>query len=146
MQLYDANAPSWPLDEHTGAAGESWVSGRPCEWLVRVTAPVEGGVAYALDVLPLAGCADDGFERPWRNDDAGAATPIGLGVHPARACAGDADWFAWTGGPAHIAVTGGAAVGRTADGRALPIDVDGPVVVGVTPVGEGGTTRCGSSR
>lgn len=123
LEAYFVDNPFSPADYDLGVPGTSWVSGAAGQYLIRVSAPAGGSGPYALDVRP--GCAEDPFERPWRNDDAARASAIGLGATPGGLCPDDVDVFRYGGQDSAHAVlevlsgTATASIG----GRALPADL-----------------------
>ena len=122
------------VDVSDGVPGEAWVNAGPGDWLLEVTAPPGASGDYRLALDAPVACADDRYERPWRNDAEARATPVAAGRFAATLCDRDEDWFRYAGaGRIHVAVEGG--VRATVNGQAAPLDVQGPVSIRVTGAG-----------
>ncbi len=129
VRLYPAAGPyDLPVDIGRAVPGESWVAAPAGDWVVEVQASPGAHLAYTLDVEDGVACADDPFDRPWRNDVQNRARIVGFGRHAATLCGVDEDWFdVVVDGRVRLEVEGN--VNAEVDGRALPLEVvDGSLV------------------
>ncbi|MCK6575866.1 hypothetical protein L6V77_32830, partial [Myxococcota bacterium] len=122
IERYAFDMPFGALDYDLGRPGSSWISAPAGRWLVRVSASPGSGGPYALDVR--AGCVEDAFERPWRNDSPAGATTLAFGRTAGTLCVDDVDVFVFRGpesGAVRLEANGN--VMATANGRFLPADL-----------------------
>ncbi len=109
LSVFAVLDPAIPLDVSTRASGEAWVSvTQPGEYLIRITRPRGAPGEYSLQIKDTA-CVLDGYEKPWNNDVASQATPVGTQRVLGAVCPGEADWFVFNeGGSATIETTSAA--------------------------------------
>lgn len=135
VRLYGIDAAFDPSDAIAVAAtqpGEARVDAAAGEYLLEVSAAPGGGGGYSIELTGGRGCADDIFERPWRNDRVAQARRIGPGTVSGTLCAGDEDWFRVAlGRRLQVAIEGATAEVR---GQRAPVVVDGPADIRVTGV------------
>lgn len=130
VALYDAGDPFAPMEVAASQPGEAQVAAGPGEYYVEVSAPPGASGDYEIEVVALAGCVPDAYERPWRNDDRARARPVGAGRYRGTLCGGDEDWFHFQDARrVRVEVEGAIA---DVDGQAAPVEVQGPARVRVT--------------
>ncbi|MCA9544077.1 MAG: PPC domain-containing protein, partial [Myxococcales bacterium] len=135
LALRRADAPAAdPVDVSVATPGEAWVSAGPGEYLLEVRAPVGGSGAYRLLVDAGPACADDPYDRPWRNDVEANARAVGDGIIHGTLCPRDEDWFRVPGpGRIEVSIQGALA---TVNGQPAPATVDAPARIRVTGEGD----------
>jgi len=107
LQLFNSNDPNLPIQRALSGPGGAWVAAEAGEYLLSVQAVEGGSGPYSISSERGIICAEDSYERPWRNDHPEAAQRIGLGSLEARLCPGDQDWFLYEGeAPARISLEG----------------------------------------
>jgi len=125
--------PNSPIQEALSGPGGAWIAAEAGEYLLKVQTVEGGSGPYALFSERGVTCAEDRYERPWRNDHPDTAQRIGLGSLEANLCPGDQDWFLYEGeSPARVSVEGDVEV-------ELEGEVSGEVIEGVTRLGISGT-------
>ncbi|MCB9551125.1 MAG: hypothetical protein H6705_04420 [Myxococcales bacterium] len=133
VRLYGVDAAFDPSDAIAVAAtqpGEARIDAPPGEYLLEVSAAPGGGGGYAIDLEDGRACADDVYERPWRNDRNERARRVAPGLIEGSLCGADEDWF-------HVPLARRLQVdieGATAEigARRAPAVVDGPATIRVT--------------
>ena len=132
VRLYAIDAafdPELALAVAPAQPGEATLDAPPGDYLLSVEAAPGGGGPYGIDLRAVA-CADDSYERPWRNDRRADARRVAPGVIDGTLCVNDDDWFAVdVARRARISIEGAQA---TVGGQRAPLEVDGPAEVHVT--------------
>lgn len=130
VRLFAAADSLTPVAVSATMPGEARVEAGSGEWLVEVSAVPGGAGPYSIEVEGGVDCADDAYERPWRNDAPDNARVIAPGVVTGTLCDGDADWFSLPDPRRYSARIEGA--DARIGNREAPGEVDGPTTVRVT--------------
>ncbi|MEE2787121.1 MAG: hypothetical protein VX589_07250 [Myxococcota bacterium] len=135
LRLFDADNPADPIAEGLVRPGELKIAGRPGRYLAEVFAGEGATSVYSIELRDGLDCAQDPYDHPWRNDDIGSETAIGLGTIQGSICAVDVDRYKIgsdrnltinvTGASAEIIVDGAAP-------QSTPATVQGPATVVVS--------------